>query len=390
MFLRQKRLAVISLVVLLISFATTVQAAQLNLSAKSKIQTQMQTSSVVAVLDVIPSSIVTSTTVKGGTKDVPVLAVNLRAINSSVVLNSLTFTRFTTLSPTIDVQSFFTLKNGDGSDLISYKKVFDPSNPNKLNFSALNLTIKQNEIKTIIVKADLGNLSAQPYNFYLDLANESEVSATLTTPPKLIKNPQVIVNDGDGANYRDSFDGPNKNGSVKITVESGIIGSGTISFLNPPVLVRSAEYPAGSTNVLAARFQAVALNENFEIQKLSIRLAYATSDAYLSQVKIKFPTDLNNPLILDGQATSYVARKVGDNYTAYDFSNLNFKVPQNSNSVVFEIYIDIKSSAKTKDPITFYLSATRDDKFQAMGLSSGTIINQGNWFVPSPTQIWIK
>lgn len=132
------------------------------------------------------------------------------------------------------------------------------------------------------------------------------------------------------------------NGGIAPTVKTTVIDHGDLVIEDAGVLNDRIVAASGS-DVYVGSFSFTATEENFEVNELTVTFtdwsldfasAPSVTDA-IDTVTITYPTDYNNPNIIDGSATAVISG--GTN--AY-FTGLDFAVPEDD-EVILLVYVDL-------------------------------------------------
>ncbi|MBI4232685.1 hypothetical protein HY605_05630 [Candidatus Peregrinibacteria bacterium] len=346
-------------------------------------------------LDVSLNNAIQSANTLAGAVDVPSLAINLRAGNRDLYVQK------------IKLSGYFDV-NGDGifgstpgsetyqgrtyflKDVLDAIKLYDQNDrlvgspdvlsaDGQVTFQNLNFFIPKDNTKVLKAKVDVNQNSTQDglnKKFSFDIVSESDIVAQSSWG--LIRT--VKVNDNDG-NYRDTFEGPNKNKTVVITIVAQTQPGLNIQ-ISGDSFYRNTTAAAGQVNILHNGYRFRLEGEDLRIRKLTLKAVYQQTGSGggsgssaienpIEKVTIKFPTKLDQPQNLDGAATSYGA---GD---YYDFSALNFMLAETGSGALASLvtYIDIKEEAKDSF-VRLNFIGDAGSNFEAVGLDSGNIYGE--------------
>lgn len=336
----------------------------------------------------------TSTTVVQGTSDVSFLGMVFTAGNASdVTVSSLTLTAYgddtNTAAMTTGGAAGFQVEDylsscslyTNGGTLVDGPK--SVSTAGAIVFDTINMTIPASTGETLTAKCNVANPSDSDDDvFALDIALDTDITAqdadgnspTITTTPAVASSQGVNDNDGDTTvgNFGAAV-------GITVTPSGSLAVSAASSTPSSDYILTSAI----DTKVAAYTF--VATNESFTVQTLTVSEEQAEDDtgtadssAYannISKVKIEYPT-----------ATGTSSAMVSMSGNEAKFSGLSMYVAEASSATV-NVYVTTPASDRVsggsatsneKLELGFFVDATNDDNFRAVGLSSGTTLDDDN------------
>lgn len=347
----------------------------------------------------------TSTTVVQGTNGVEFLGMVFTAGDASdITVTSLTMTAYGDDTNTT-AMDFGGASGFEVEDYLSSCSLYDDADalldgPKSVStvgaivFDTINWTIPAGAGKTAVAKCNVANPSDTDDDVLaLDIALDTDITAqdedsnspTITTTPAVASSQGVNDTDGDTTTATGNFDA-----SVGITVtENGSLAESAGSSTPSSDFVLTS-----STDVHIATYTFLATNESFEIQTLTFSeeagedgtngatagTAVTTNSnetTYtnnISKVKIEYPK-------ADGSTGTTSVSMSGNEAK---FSGLNLFVDEASTASV-KVYVSTPATDRTSGGyatsnerlrLGLFIDATNLDNFKAVGLSSGTTLNE--------------
>ncbi len=209
-----KKITFVILLVLLVVIIISYQEIKSPKNLTGTVKIPQTTVAKQGILNLALSKRVNSSSVHPGKTDLPILAFEISALNTPIQINSLKLTRNGDFSDNeAFIDSLYYLYDESNTPVSNYKTSF---NNDELFFDQISdLIVKPGNNKTIFVYGDFLPVQLnEPYTFYLSLNSAKDIHAV-----GLENKKTVLINDSDGSNYDDPFDGVNVEGNVKITVE---------------------------------------------------------------------------------------------------------------------------------------------------------------------------
>ncbi|MEK7094636.1 MAG: hypothetical protein AAB886_00830 [Patescibacteria group bacterium] len=238
-------------------------------------------------------------------------------------------------------------------------------------FDNVNWVIPAGVVEKLTVKCNLANPSdTTDVNYFaVDLADLSEDIVSVDKDSNDVDATTDYPNGGDVTVDPTTFITMNAVGSLAVTADSG----------SPDAAILLT----GSSNNLVAKYRVTATNENFDITTMSFseeqaedNRTTAESAAYainIAAVRVSYPDATG--------ATQTASASMSGNEAK--FSGLTFNIPANSPKVI-SVSVDVPGSARDsggsatsneKVRMGFFIDATNDDNFRAVGNGSGSVLD---------------
>ena len=345
---------------------------------------------------------VVSQDVVNGTSEVPLVAFNFENTSQQLVaIEELTLTGYLNETGTggfaIGFDQYLDIK-----DVITSLRLFNENNHSaspsaefeeetgRATF-ALNFRLPPGRTRTLTAVGNIASTYTDQYfsseQVALDLQDVSEdIKLKLLTTP--VKNP-VRKRDLPNVVFP-RLTGDDPNGAFEPVVITNLVRHGNIQ-------VMEAEYPvldqtaiAGDQDILTARYQVTAGLEDFEITGLQLEQANFQCNEAIEAVRIKYPTDLLEPQLLDGIALAAISFSPGGGpgsggyakesilhaqFNPLQFGEDHFMVPQNQ-PVNFEVYVDTFDTENGTDSGCQLQLDFDGNYFGAIGQDSGYVLDE--------------
>lgn len=253
------------------------------------------------------------------------------------------------------------LYDEDGNQLGTSEAV---PNGGKPTFDGFELEVPAGESVTVYVEGDVNSTAP-----VFETTNTVGIDIEATS--------DVTAEDEDGNSVTLTTADPNGSTDTSATtVAMTVSSSGSIVVSSPSSQTNDQLLAAGSSDVLLGSFKVKATDEDFMVDRISLYATDSGAEDSFKSVKIKYPTDVDDPDTLDGSSS------VTFSGTAATFSNLEFMVPKDDDNVVFEVYVsanthnDDSGAADTGDSLQMtlypYAASTSTNTFNSVGQGSGT------------------
>ena len=286
------------------------------------------------------------------------------------------------------------LRNAEGTITSSAPETL--SDIGLATFDNLNFGIPAKTTRTVFVLGDIGTEFSYSPLIAVDIADADQdiklkpvlprkIQPTSTrNRPQAVKNPRPVVS------VSPRIMGDHPNGGTDPHVYMTMLQSASIS-VHSAYDIQSELAIAGDQDILTAGYRFIAGGEDFHIQKLTLEQHAGSGSSCVDSirnVRIKFPTSLEHPGVLDGSAIGYF-----DEVRRYHFTDLDFRVAEEYNTTL-EVYIDTYGPEDESEPgcvNRLYFDGDSSSEFFAVGIDTGLeYTHQDVYSASSPQTILYK
>jgi len=297
----------------------------------------------------------------GAGSDITVNSVKVKAsvdANADTVFAAASETESSNAVYAYELFSSVSLWQGDTQ--LGSTEVFNSSG--EATFDSFSFTIPADTTKKLTVKANIASTAPDQGSSDVIKVDIADVSA------------DISAEDESGNTVTcGSSDYPNGSDALTATSAVTISSAGTL-YVDDYDKPNAAIVVAGAEDVAFSKFRFTAVDEAFYVKKLTFDNANSNFDDAISLVTASYPDENGDTQTITGSLAS------GEATISFP-SSAYFYVPKDDDADI-TIYVDLSDIAQTTsgdDPaLSLSRDRTNDDQFEAIGVGSGTTIDDDN------------